>query len=505
MYSIQTSFVFPVSIIIISIFLKCISSYFRRNNKNSPPGPPKLPLIGNLHQLGSSPHRALLEMAKKHGPVILVHLGSVPMLVASSTEIAQKILKTHDLAFCNRPILKVANTILYGSKDIAFCPYGEHWRQMKSIAVLQLLSNKRVQSFRKVREEETDYMISKIEESCGSLVNLSDLFVSLTNSVVCRVALGKTYRGLKFKNLLEKLMDILGVLSAGSYIPWLSWLDHYNGLQRMTNEVAKEFDELLEGVLEEHINKNRMAHNVGDHGDDEYDGQDLVDILLDVQREKTGSFVVDKDTIKAVILDVFAAGTDTTSTNIEWAVSELVKHPQVMKKLQQEVTAIANGRPMIIEEDLDKMKYLKAVIKETLRIHIPLPLLVQRESIKDVKLMGYDIPIGTRVVINAWALGRDPSQWNDPDEFKPERFLNSSIDYKGFHYQFIPFGSGRRGCPGIQFAIAVNELAIANLVYKYDLSLPDGKRGEELDMTEITGLTTHRKSPLLLVATPRVL
>lgn len=175
-----------------------------------------------------------------------------------------------------------------------------------------------------------------------------------------------------------------------------------------------------------------------------------------------------------------------------------------MKKLQEEVTEVANGRSMIREEDLDKMKYLKAVIKETLRFHIPLPLLVQRESTQDVKLMGYDIAAGTRVVINAWALGRDPSLWEDSEEFKPERFLNSSIDYKEFHYELIPFGAGRRGCPGIQFAIAVNELAIANLVYKYDLSLPDGKGGEELDMSEITGLTTHRKSPLILVATSRI-
>ncbi|KAI7732332.1 hypothetical protein M8C21_010071 [Ambrosia artemisiifolia] len=500
LHSIQTStglFV-TLSILLISISFRWILSN-PRTKKNLPPSPRKLPFIGNLHQLGSRPHHTLLDMAKKHGPLMLVHVGSVPMLVASSAEVAEKILKTHDLVFCNRPILKIPNTILYGSKDIAFCPYGEHWRQMKSIAVLHLLSNRRVQLFRQVREEETTIMIDKIRESSGSLVNLSEMFVSLTNNVVCRVALGKTYRGLRFKNLLERLMDILGALSVGSYIPWLSWVDRVSGLQRITNEVAKEFDELLEGVLEEHMDKNRGT-NVGGRCKED---QDLVDILLDVQREKVGGFEVDKDTIKAVILDIFAAGTDTTSTSIEWAISELVKHPQVMKKLQQEVTSVANGRSMITEGDLEKMKYLKAIIKETLRLHIPLPLLVQRESTQDINLMGYDIPAGTRVVINAWALGRDPSLWEESNEFKPERFLNSSLDYKGFHYQFIPFGAGRRGCPGIQFAMAINELAIANLVYKYDLALPDGKGGEELDMSDITGLTTHRKSPLLVVASRR--
>ncbi|GJT11712.1 putative cytochrome P450 [Tanacetum coccineum] len=183
---------------------------------------------------------------------------------------------------------------------------------------------------------------------------------------------------------MEKFIDILGVMSVGSCIPSLSWVDRLSGLQRTTDEVAKEFDGFLEGVLQEHLNKRKGNVIVG--GSDEV--QDLLDILLDVQKENAGTVVIDNDTIKAVILDNFSAGTDTISTNIEWTISELVRHPRVMIKLQQEVTEIANGRSMITEEDLDKMKYLKAVIKESLRLHIPLPLLIQRESTQDVKLMG---------------------------------------------------------------------------------------------------------------------
>nr|XP_043637501.1 cytochrome P450 Tp4149-like [Erigeron canadensis] len=491
-------FAFVLSLWVISISFKWIlSNSLSKNKKNLPPSPWKLPLIGNLHQLGPSLHRSLMDMAKKHGPLMLVHVGSVPMLVATSVEASQLILKTHDLIFCNRPHLKIANKIFYGLKDIAFAPYGEHWRQVKSIAVIQLLSKARVQSFRKVREEETANMLHEIGESCGSSVNLSDLFVAHTNNVVCRVALGKTYRGLKFRNLLSRLIGLLGYFSIGSYIPLLSWVDRLSGIERKTNEVCKEFDDLLEGVIEEHIKKRETKEG------DQKEAQDLVDILLDVQRESAGGFVIDKDTIKAVILELFAAGTYTTSAIIEWGTSELIRHPRVMKKLQQEVTEIANGRPVITEDDLDQMNYLKAVIKETLRFHAPVPLLVQRETTQDVKLMGYDIPAGTSVVINAWAIARDPTVWEEPEEFTPERFLNSSIDYKGLHYEFTPFGGGRRGCPGAQFAIAVNELAIANLVYKYDLALPNGKAGEELDMTEMPGIAAHKKSPLLVMATPR--
>ena len=173
-----------------------------------------------------------------------------------------------------------------------------------------------------------------------------------------------------------------------------------------------------------------------------------------------------------------------------------------MKKLQQEIREINQGKPRITEDDLEKMKYLQAVLKDTIRFHTPLTLLISRESTQYVKLMGYDIAESTQVIINAWAIGRDPSQWEEAETFRPERFLNSSIDYKGLNFEFIPFGAGRRGCPAIQFAIVINELVLANLVYKYDLALPDEVRSEEIDMTEITSLTLHRKSPLLVVATP---
>lgn len=199
---------------------------------------------------------------------------------------------------------------------------------------------------------------------------------------------------------------------------------------------------------------------------------------------------------------MFVGGTDTTYTSLEWAISELIKHPRVMKKLQQEVREIAQGRPKITEKDLENLQhpYLKAVMKETMRLHTPLPLLVPRESTQDVKLMGYDIAAGTQVLINVWMIGRDPAIWEEPEDFKPERFLTTDIDYKGLHFELLPFGAGRRGCPGIQFAMALSKLALANLVYNFNFKIPQG-RGEDLEMSESIGLTVHRKNPLLVVAT----
>ncbi|KAI3763182.1 hypothetical protein L1987_53634 [Smallanthus sonchifolius] len=201
------------------------------------------------------------------------------------------------------------------------------------------------------------------------------------------------------------------------------------------------------------------------------------------------------------VKDVFTGGTDSTYATLEWELSELLRNPHAMRKLQEEVCTVANGKPKITEDDLDQMPNLKAVVKETFLMHMPLPLLVPRESTHDVKVMGYNIAAGTQVLINAWAVGRDPYLWDNPEEFRPERFLDSSVDYRGLHFELTPFGSGRRKCPGIQFAMSVNELVIASLVHKFDFRLPNAQKGEDLDMSDTIGITIHKKFPLLVVAT----
>jgi cytochrome P450 len=198
---------------------------------------------------------------------------------------------------------------------------------------------------------------------------------------------------------------------------------------------------------------------------------------------------------------MFAAGTNTTNTVLEWAMTELLRHQTIMHKLQDEVRTVVGNKTHVTEEDLVNMNYLKAVIKETLRLHLPVPLLIPRKCMEDIKLDGYDIAAGTHVIINASAIARDPTSWEEPLEFKPERFMNSSIDFKGLDFELIPFGAGRRGCPGVLFSISVSELVLANLVYQFDWKLPDGIAAENLDMSETVGLTCHIKYPLLAVAT----
>ncbi|ONK81640.1 uncharacterized protein A4U43_C01F31380 [Asparagus officinalis] len=473
----------------------------KKDTSNLPPSPPKLPVIGNLHQLGSLAHRSLQALSEKYGPIMLLQLGSVPTVVVSSAEMACKIMKTHDLIFASRPPLSMTKRLLYDS-DVAFTPYGEYWRQVRRVCVVHLLSLKRVQSFRLVREEEVSLLVEKIRESCNGVVNLSEMLLNLTNNVICRVALRRKYfgeegEGYNFSEMLKEFICLLGSFPVGDFIPWLGWIDLLSGLDARVTKNFRELDGFLERVLDDHL------HDKGTSSNDEED-RSFVEVLLSLdEKDDMAGISLSRDNLKAIILDMFSAGTDTTYTVIEWAMAELIKNPKAMKRVQEEVRGVTGGKRKITEENIDRMKYLKAVIKETLRMHPPIPLLIPRESMEDVELQGYHIPAGTRVIMNGWAIGRDPKSWDKPREFYPERFGSYDVDFKGQDFRLIPFGAGRRGCPGIGFGMATIELTLAHLLNHFDWGFSDGMKEEVLDMRESPGFVAHKASSLVLIAKPR--
>ncbi|KAB1217259.1 Cytochrome P450 71A1 [Morella rubra] len=311
--------IFPLSLLL----LFCSLYVFKRipnGKQNLPPSPPKLPIIGHLHHLGTLPHRSLHALSKKYGPIMFLYFGHSPTLVVSSADMAKEMLKTHDLVFSNRP----------------------------------------------------------------------------------KSQLPRSY----------------------STVP---------------------------------------------------------------------------ETLRSHPMDMFVAGIDTTSTALEWAMAELIKNPNIMKRAQEEVRGAVGNKSKIDVHDINRMDYLKCIINETLRLHPPLPLLLPRETSASVRFGGYDIPAKTRVYINAWAIQRDPAVWERPEEFLPERFKDNPVDFRGHYYEFLPFGGGRRGCPGITFSVASVEYVIANILCWFDWEMPSaGVQGQDLEMREGNGITVPKKIPLHL-------
>ncbi|EYU24238.1 hypothetical protein MIMGU_mgv1a022580mg, partial [Erythranthe guttata] len=442
---------------------------------------PTLPIIGNLHQLGQLPHRSLWNVSKKYGPLMLLHLGSKPTLVVSSADVAKQILKTHDLAFSDKPALTSLKKIFYDLNDVLTLPYGDQWRKLRSVFVhdcwvlnTNTQVNTRVKSFSPVRDEEIRFLVDKIRSRCDSSVNLTDTFVSFTNDLICRTAFGtkrmsETEHGKKFLEAMDAAVGLVSKITVGDFVPWLGWINRLNGFNAELDRCATRKDDVMDAVIEEHL-------KVGPTGS----GDNFVDILLGIYKGNTPGVSIDLISVKALIL-----------------------HPTVMKKLQDEIRHIMQEKQHITDEDIRKMQYLKAVIKETFRYHPTIATFLHK-SREYVNLIGcYDIPPKTMVMINTWAIGRDPSYWDEPERYMPERFLNSTVDIKGFDFQLLPFGAGSRICPGIGFAETSIEHTIANLVHKFDWALPDGMKGEDLDVTEKHGLSLRKKLPLIVVPTSK--
>ncbi|XP_057993159.1 cytochrome P450 71D9-like, partial [Hevea brasiliensis] len=425
---------------------------------NLPPGPRKLPLIGSLHHLAGSvlPHHRLRDLAMKYGPLTHLQLGELTNIVISSPEIVKQLMKTHDIIFSQRPFIPSANLLSYNSTDMAFSPHGDYWRQLGKICSSELLTASRVRSFRPIREEQTSKFVRFISSSARSPINFSRMMDSLAYSIISKAAFGKIWKGEEvFLPTIKKLGQAMGDFNLADLYPSINFLQVITGMKPKLKWLRQAVDKILENIMNKHRTRKAEGKFV-DAGEEE----DLVDVLLNIQDKGDLEFPLTTENIKAVILDIFTAGSDTSSTHVDWAMSEMLKNPRVMIKTQEDVRRIFDAQGNIDEAGLQEFNYLKLVIKETLRLHPPVPLLAPRECRESCIINGYNIPEKSRVIVNAWTIGRDPNYWSEAERFYPERFLDNSIDYKGTNFEFIPFGVGRSMCPGISFGMANVDLIL---------------------------------------------
>uniref|UniRef100_A0A7N1A251 Cytochrome P450 n=1 Tax=Kalanchoe fedtschenkoi TaxID=63787 RepID=A0A7N1A251_KALFE len=468
----------------------------RRPGGSLPPSPRGLPLIGNLHQVTATPHKGLHALSLKYGPLLFMRFGAFPHFVISSGELVREVVKTHDAIFTYRTTTKASRMFFPEGEDLLSSPENNFWRLTRKLCVNELLSNKMVKSFQFIREEEVGRLVKTIGSSCinsiGSEIDLSKLFVKLSGSVVSRAVLG--LKSAEEEGGRETVHIITDLFSFEDYIPTLSWLDHLTGLNRKLKKTSRDLNELLDRVIDDHERFN----NGGEEDDDsQNDRKCFIRVILDLQKKDMMGSELTRGNIRSILLDMFIAGIGSTASTKEWIMAELVRNPRIMKKVKEEVRSVVGEKSKIHEYDIDQMKYLKCVIKETLRLHGP--TLTLREASATASIGGFMLPDKARVLINMWTIHRDPTTWERPLEFLPERFLGTSYNFIGQDQVYFPFGLGRRVCPGVQFAMSEVEYALSNLLCWFDWELPKGMAPEDLDMRCTSSIGVHKVVPLRLV------
>lgn len=463
-----------------------------------PPSPPALPIIGHLHLVTPSLYKSLHRLSSQYGPLLYLRLGASRCLVVSSASVAAEVFKTHDLAFASRPLFAFADKVQYGTSGFIASPYGDYWRFMKKLCVTELLGTRQVERSRGIRREEIERLLRRVLKSAqkkDGVVELGAELMRLTNNVTCRMVMSSKCseeegEAERVREMVKQTFELAARMCFGEVLGPLKIVGFWMfGKQAM--DVTRRYDELFERILKEHEEKgNRDSPG-------ETDDKDLTDILLEVCRDEQAEVKITRTQIKAFILDLFIAGTETSAKAMQWAMAELINHPRAFKKVREEIESVVGNARLVEESDIPNLPYLQAVVKETLRLYPPGPV-TTRECRQNCKINGFDIPEKTLVAINLYAIMRDKDSWDDPNEFVPERFLVSfdeqeKLDHNGQKFNFVPFGAGRRGCPGTTLAFSLMNTAVAALVQCFDWKV----EGTKVDMQSGSGMSLTMAHPLM--------
>ncbi|KAJ3685550.1 hypothetical protein LUZ61_014714 [Rhynchospora tenuis] len=442
-----------------------------------PPSPPFLPIIGHLHLLKKPLHHSLSLLSARYGPILYLRFGYRPTLVISSPQLAEECFTTNDVAFANRPSFPSVKEVTNNFSTLIFSDYGPLWRHLRKIATVQVLSNHRLLSSTSARNDEARYLVHRLfvrsadDKSAFQKVNVKVIAFEFVLNVVMGMIAGKRYYGeeakdweeaRRFRQMTEETLALAPGSRLMDFFPWLRLVDSISSLRQLKSVVKKrtEFSQRLIDEIRKGIDAQKKKTMIGD--------------LLGLQdREPEG---YNDDLIRTLSLSLLQAGTETSSNTIEWAMSLLLNNPHVLAKAQHEIHTVVGRDRLLEESDVPSLPYLQAIINETLRLHPATPLNVPHESAAECIIGGYKIPKGATLLINIHAIHRDPSIWKDPTEFKPERFGNGKAE----GLLLLPFGMGRRKCPGEGLAMKMISLALGTLIQCFEW---ERIGAEEVDMT----------------------
>ncbi|XP_027361962.1 cytochrome P450 81E8 [Abrus precatorius] len=478
-----------INVLCLFLFLTTLKLlFFRKRSKNPPPSPPSLPIVGNLHQLKQPIYRTLYDLSQKYGPIFSLQFGSQPVLVVSSSFAAEECFTKNDIIFANRFQSIKTKYLGFNHTIITASSYGDHWRNLRRISSIEILSNHRLNSFLGLREDEIMKLLRKLAKASNkdfTKVELKSMFADLTFNTIMRMVCGKRYYGeeydgtnaeeaRKFRDIMNEMAQFGLGSNLGDFVPVFRWFEFRS--HKKLRKVGEKLDSLFQGLIDEQRNNKDNSNT-----------NTMISHLLSFQ-ESQPEYYTDQ-IIKGLIMALIVAGSETTAITLEWAMSNLLNHPEVLEKARIELDAQVGQERLMEEAEVAKLQYLQNIISETLRLHPPVPMLLPHYSSEDCTVGGYDVPRNTMLMVNAWAIHRDPELWTDPASFKPERFQNGPDNA----HNLIPFGLGRRACPGAGMAQRTVGLTLGTLIQCFEW-----KRigEEEVDMGEGRGTLVPKAIPL---------
>ncbi|KAK9168655.1 hypothetical protein Syun_000795 [Stephania yunnanensis] len=478
------------------LFSLVFSFEFKRyiSAKKLPPGPFAFPFIGNtvLSLTEGQLHVALANLANKYGPLMMLKFGLVPpLMVASSHVAAMEILKAQDGACSGRNVAHSVQVPGYIQHSMVWADCTEHWKMVRKIWRTELFSTKMVDLQTSIREEKVRELLGFLRRKEGQVVQLSDAIFGCIINVLGSIIFNQNvydYEGKVddnekgMKGMIRQLMVLAAKPNLPDFYPVFGPLD-LQGIRRTTTECVKRMNEYWGGIV-----KERRASK-------EHSRNDFLDVLIGADFSNAQ--------IDALLLEIFGPGSDTSSCTIEWAMSELIRNPTKLLKLQEELNRVIGQSKEVKESDLENLPYLHACIKETLRLHPPVAFLLPHRATETCEVMNYTIPKDSQIFVNTYSIQRDREVWEEPLVFKPERFLNSSVDYQGNDFHYIPFGAGRRICPALNMASRATRFILASLIHNFEWSLPNGMKPSELDMRDAFVLVLAKTVPLSVVPRAR--
>nr|AYM45667.1 cytochrome P450 [Strobilanthes cusia] len=483
--------------------------------------PPEAPGARHLHLMAGGatssakpPHIILGALSDQHGPIFTLRLGVRRILLVSSSRIAKELFTSSDLAISSRPKTRGIKHLGYDFVMFAFSPYSAYWRHMRKLVTVELLSSHRAELFSSVGMEEVKQSVKELhavwegkKDGSGQLlVDMRNWLADMNLNTILRQVVGKRLCGggggddaeemRQCRDAIWDFFHLVGLFVPADALPWLGWLD-LGGYEKKMKETAKKLEGIMGGWLEEHRRK-------------EYSGgegkvEDFMDVILSAVRGSEGEYEHDVDTvIKSTCQLMILGATDTFAVTLTWALSLLLNNRHVLTKAQEELDKHVGRHKGVNKSDICNLVYLQAIVKETLRLYPAAPLGGPREFREDCNIAGYHIPKGTWLMVNVWKLHRDPQVWQDnPLDFKPERFLTThkNMDINGQDFELMPFGGGRRICPGLNLGMQTINMVLANLLQAFEFVTINN---EAVDMTESAGLTNLKATPLEILITPRL-